>query len=64
MVECEKIIVKEEYILFKFRVFVLFLVFFFYMVFEGLVLGLEYIELGVWSLLGILVFYKCVGGGV
>lgn len=60
MVEREKTIAKEEHTLSKLRAFVLLLAFSFHMVFEGLALGLEQTESGVWSLLGILALHKCV----
>lgn len=60
IVEREKSIAKKEHTLSKLRAFFLLLAFSFHMVFEGLALGLEHTESGVWSLLGILALHKCV----
>ncbi|XP_062588124.1 zinc transporter ZIP3-like [Saccostrea cucullata] len=58
--EKQKNIVQENSILSKLRAFVLLLAFSFHMIFEGLALGLEQTESGVWSLLGILALHKCI----
>lgn len=58
--EHEKTIEQKAHTLSKLRTFVLLLAFSFHMVFEGLALGLENSESGVWSLLGVLGLHKCV----
>ncbi|XP_048735000.2 zinc transporter ZIP3-like [Ostrea edulis] len=51
---------EQKSALSKLRALVLVLAFSFHMIFEGLALGLERTESGVWSLLGILALHKCV----
>ncbi|XP_061172240.1 zinc transporter ZIP3-like isoform X2 [Saccostrea echinata] len=58
--EHQKNIVQKDSVLSKLRAFVLLLAFSFHMIFEGLALGLEQTESGVWSLLGILALHKCI----
>ncbi|XP_056019742.1 zinc transporter ZIP3-like [Ostrea edulis] len=58
--EPQNIIEQEKSTLSKLRALVLLLAFSFHMIFEGLALGLERTDAGVWSLLGILALHKCV----